>query len=277
MTPAAHAEEFGHGTEEGPSPFARPAAPLPFKPGAAIIPKGAAGPKIVAKAEFTGTLDGEVISPFAKAAALPFGGKDEAAAAPARAAPAARPAPAATVALPVFTDEMIAQGQEPGSETVGPSPSPLRARKNPLPFKPGAEAPPPSTPTPSGRAGGLPFRASAPPPTSVAAPPASVAAPPASAIAPPAGAPAARPSPSSSDATARASRFTVEQFASLTAEIAVHPAAVAQVRARYGLDEASHRAEAEGWNRRFSADKELYARYGALFQSYRDWLSKQGR
>lgn len=72
-------------------------------------------------------------------------------------------------------------------------------------------------------------------------------------------------------------RFTLEQFTSLSAEIAVAPASVAQVRGRYGLDEASHRAEAEEWGRRFAADKELFARYSALFQSYRDWLARSTR
>ncbi len=263
-------EEYGHATAEGPSPFSRSADPLPFKPGAALLDARPSGPKIVAKAEFTGTLDGEVISPFAKGAALPFGANAAKESPP----PAKkRPAPAETVALPVFTDEMIAGGQDPGSATIGPTPSPLRAKKNPLPFTPSADAPPPSTTAPAStaRAGGLPFKAGAQPP-SANAPPSSTNAPPGSMRAPPSTA-----TPSSADPAARASRFTVEQFASLSAEIAVNPAAVAQVRARYGLDEASHRAEAEAWNRRFSADKELFARYGALFQSYRDWLSKQGR
>jgi len=69
-------------------------------------------------------------------------------------------------------------------------------------------------------------------------------------------------------------RLTIEQFASLSAEIAITPGASAQVRARYGLDEMSHMAESGVWHRRFSVDKELFTRYSALYQSYREWLTK---
>lgn len=141
-----------------------------------------------------------------------------------------------------------------------------------LPFRDSAgRPPPPAPPPPPGKAlQDLPFRASAPaaaPPVVASAPPSAVHAPPPAAHAPPVAAPVAP----------RAVRFTLEQFTSLTAEIAVAPATVAQVRGRYGLDEASHRAEAEEWGRRFAADKELFARYSALFQIYRDWLSRSPR
>jgi hypothetical protein len=120
-----------------------------------------------------------------------------------------------------------------------------------LPFRAapdaGARLPPPAAPPPRA-GGGLPFRA-APPPIAAPQPP----------------------------SAPRATRFSIEQFASLSAEIAVNPSTVAQVRGRYGLDDASHRAEAEEWGRRFTADKELFARYGALFQSYRDWLARSPR
>lgn len=72
-------------------------------------------------------------------------------------------------------------------------------------------------------------------------------------------------------------RLTIEQFASLSAEVAINPGAAAQVRGRYGLDEMSHMAESGVWHRRFSADKELFTRYSALYQSYREWLAKQQR
>jgi hypothetical protein len=72
-------------------------------------------------------------------------------------------------------------------------------------------------------------------------------------------------------------RLTMEQFASLVAELAVNPSAAPQTRARYGLDEASHRADAEEWHRRLGADAQLYARYHGLFQSFRNWLSRPAR
>lgn len=61
----------------------------------------------------------------------------------------------------------------------------------------------------------------------------------------------------------------------LSAEIAVSPGASASVRARYGLDETLHLAETGLWQRRFSADKELFTRYSSLFQNYREWFSKR--
>lgn len=131
-----------------------------------------------------------------------------------------------------------------------------------LPFRgtSGARPPPSAPPPPGASLQNLPFRAATPAAKAPAAPTAPSA-------------PAAPAAPVAS----RAVRFTLEQFTSLSAEIAVKPSAVAQVRGRYGLDEASHRAEAEEWGRRFAADKELFARYSALFQSYRDWLARSTR
>jgi hypothetical protein len=76
---------------------------------------------------------------------------------------------------------------------------------------------------------------------------------------------------------ASTSRLTLEQFASLSAEIAVSPGSSAAVRARYGLDETLHVAETGLWQRRFSADKDLFTRYSDLFQRYREWFSRSAR
>ncbi len=76
---------------------------------------------------------------------------------------------------------------------------------------------------------------------------------------------------------ASTSRLTLEQYAMLSAEIAVSPGTSAAVRARYGLDETMHIAESGLWQRRFSADKELFTRYSSLFQNYREWFSKTAR
>jgi hypothetical protein len=70
-------------------------------------------------------------------------------------------------------------------------------------------------------------------------------------------------------------RLGLEQYAAFEAEIAVNPASMAEIRARYGLTDATHPAESEAWQRRFAADRELYVRYANLFQRYRDWLSSQ--
>ena len=73
-----------------------------------------------------------------------------------------------------------------------------------------------------------------------------------------------------------APRLTLEQYACFAAELAVAPANAAQVRQRYGLDDNAHLAEQGAWQRRFSADAQLFASYSSLFQHYRDWLT-QGR
>ncbi|MCK6587704.1 MAG: hypothetical protein L6Q76_08980, partial [Polyangiaceae bacterium] len=76
---------------------------------------------------------------------------------------------------------------------------------------------------------------------------------------------------------ANASRLTLEQYASMSAEVAISPGTSAAVRARYGLDENAYIAETGFWQRRFSADKDLFTRYSALYQSYREWFSRSAR
>jgi len=137
-----------------------------------------------------------------------------------------------------------------------------------LPFRAGAAA----SPSPPAQAGGLPFRPAAPlPPPKAPPPPARDSSPAARDSSPPerSSAPPAPPR--------EAPRLTIEQFASLAAEIAVSPGHAHEIRGRYGFDEAGHRREAEQWNRRFSADGALYQRYTGLFQTYRDWLAKNPR
>jgi hypothetical protein len=233
------------------SPFAS-GAPLPFKQGRAVLADAApAAPRSVRSGA---TLAG-VDSPFAQQA-TPFKKSEELRTTGpttplALIKPIARPAfdPNAVMDLSGTVVADLREPAEPGGKL------PFRATPDSPP-----RPPPPGPPPPPGR--GLPFRS----PSSTTTP----------AVAAPAVA-AAAPAPAASPAAPRATRFTLEQFASLSAEIAVTPSAVAQVRGRYGLDEASHRAEAEEWGRRFSADKDLFTRYGALFQSYRDWLARAPR
>jgi hypothetical protein len=95
----------------------------------------------------------------------------------------------------------------------------------------------------------------------------------------PAAAPAPQPAGLAVPAVlgASSSRLTLEQYASLSAEIAISPGISAAVRARYGLDENAYVAETGLWQRRFSSDKELFIRYSALYQSYREWFSRAAR
>ena len=259
-------DDAGSITVTGTSPLAAQRAPLPFQPGPPpapppphrsdppprLVDQPAAGPRAgvdgdPARVPLVGdsTVAG-VISPFAAGAALPFQGSRGAPAAPApKPAPPARPAPPPE---PAMLD---------GASTIFGAISPFAAGASPLPFQASTTAPAPRTAEP--RPGSaLPFQVK-PPPTG----------------APKAAAPTPEPRPAA--APAPAPRLTLEQFASLSAEIAVNPRGAAQIRARYGFDEASHAAEAEQHNRRFTADKALYDRYIELFQSYRDYVARAQR
>jgi hypothetical protein len=298
---------------EEPTPFAAPglhfARALPFAPAPAVAMPPVVAPSAVAfhtapapiaapPTNLAGTVATEMISPFASGASLPF--KQGPAAPPGPPPPPKNPPPrpfrshTAAGVIPLYPasgtpfEASADKRASPSSPPTAPLP-PIQALPRPafdpnapmdlsgtvvasssiprddagkLPFRAPTDAgprlPPPAPPPPPRAGQGLPFRASPPP-------------------LPPRAAPAAAPAPAAAAATSTSTRFSLEQFASLSAEIAVTPAAVAQVRGRYGLDDASHRAEAEEWGRRFSADKELFARYGALFQSYRDWLARSPR
>lgn len=82
------------------------------------------------------------------------------------------------------------------------------------------------------------------------------------ASAPPAPAPLAAVAPASR-------RFSLEQFAALTAQIAAAPDTIAGIRQRWGLTEASHRAESEAWQSDCSSNPPLLARYASLVKHFR--------
>lgn len=177
------------------------------------------------------------------------------------------------------------QAPAPLLPAPAPAPAPMQApAPAPLPAAaPSAAPPPPASGAQAPPPGAFPFASSAQPrhepavrPPQGAFPFAPSAAPAPRAALPPSAAPPAQlMMPASLGAST--CRLTIEQFASLSAEVAINPGAAAQVRGRYGLDEMSHMAESGVWHRRFSADKELFTRYSALYQSYREWLAKQQR
>jgi len=70
-------------------------------------------------------------------------------------------------------------------------------------------------------------------------------------------------------------RLTLEQFASLTAELALARRPHAETTARYGLSEAAHHEESVLWQQRFAAYPADHARFVALCQHYRGWLEQQ--
>jgi len=75
--------------------------------------------------------------------------------------------------------------------------------------------------------------------------------------------------------TGGAKIFSLNQFASLTAEIAVYPDRTADIRQRYGVTEALHLAESKRWTEEFATNTELRQRYFGLVQTYREYLQKQ--
>jgi hypothetical protein len=67
-----------------------------------------------------------------------------------------------------------------------------------------------------------------------------------------------------------APRLSLQQYASLRAEcVSTTADKLAQVRARYSLDQAGDDAEAEAWRLRFAQDPSLFESYKRLFQTYR--------
>ena len=69
--------------------------------------------------------------------------------------------------------------------------------------------------------------------------------------------------------------FSINQFASLTAEIAQTPERAAEIRHRYGITEAQHHAESQRWTEEFATNTELRQRYFGIVQRYREYLKKK--
>lgn len=199
-----------------------------------------------------------------------------------------RPPPPAEVPSP---PALVPPKKDLGVTTAEPFIAPL-ARASALPFQPASGATPPPS-QPNIQSGGLPFRQSsaelsAPAPAkprsstidlATTAAPSTAPLPPivagSSSVLPFRPAPTAAP-PSPAGPAPR-TRLSLEQFASLAAEIAAAPSRIAEVRARYGLDESSHRREVEAYHQLFSAHEDLYRHFGALFQSYREWFAQAHR
>lgn len=167
---------------------------------------------------------------------------------------------------------------EPRSPSAAPLPPPVAppaGAARPSASRPGE---PPREPSPEGTlapetavpalrdpGGGLPFQRGPMRQTGSGVMPAAPAL--AGAITPPQ-VPAAQP--------AAAGRiFSLNQFASLTAEIAVYPERTADIRQRYGVTESVHLAESKRWTEEFATNTELRQRYFGLVQTYREYLQKQ--
>ena len=71
-------------------------------------------------------------------------------------------------------------------------------------------------------------------------------------------------------------RLTLNQFASLTAEIAANPGDAASTRGRYGVTATAHRDEEARWTADFAKDGALKGIYLATFQRYFEYLKRGG-
>jgi hypothetical protein len=72
--------------------------------------------------------------------------------------------------------------------------------------------------------------------------------------------------------------FTVEQYASLTAELSVRPNQAPAVLARHGLpDEAARKKLADAWGRRMMREPVLLRRWTEACEAYRRWWMGQER
>ncbi len=72
----------------------------------------------------------------------------------------------------------------------------------------------------------------------------------------------------------RGPSLTLEQFASITAEIAVAPAQSSNIEERYGFDPEGYVREKQAWADRFGTSPDDSARYAKLVREYRDWLKR---
>lgn len=81
---------------------------------------------------------------------------------------------------------------------------------------------------------------------------------------------AAQPASAARGASTKAPRLTLMEYAALRADILVSSeASRAEVYALFGFTEADDTAEAAAWNARFTADRELFARYMQIFNYLR--------
>jgi hypothetical protein len=93
----------------------------------------------------------------------------------------------------------------------------------------------------------------------------------------PKGAAPPSPSPATVGPAHRKKRFTINVFASLTAEIAESPGDVDAIRQRYGVTESEHHEEARAWTEEFNAHDDLRQRYFGIVQRYRGYIQQRKR
>lgn len=69
--------------------------------------------------------------------------------------------------------------------------------------------------------------------------------------------------------------LTLEQYASLRAELVAHPAERAMVLARYRVSAERFTTIANAWQARFVADRSIEKRFESLVREYVKWLARK--
>ncbi len=70
--------------------------------------------------------------------------------------------------------------------------------------------------------------------------------------------------------------LSIEQYASLCAELAAHPERQASVLLRYGVDDNTFDILESAWSEHLQGDSTALQRFNQLLDSYRAWLNSQG-
>ncbi len=266
-----------------PMPFAAPAsapASPPSRPGRVATgterppaPEEAPPPELRPKQNLGSTMavDSSAIAQ-ARAALLPFRGDASASAPAPRAVPPRVPTGTAPVGTPEEMRRALAaelDDEPPRTSILDPERVAEAIRRaTPFPGTPTAAAPAPHGPATDDDDGGSPrtafFDASSLPAAGALPFGASRDGEPG-----PAPGVAAPPAPSSPSSP---KKFTINVFASLTAELAEHPELAATIRDKYGVSAAEHVAESEKWTAEFQKNDELRRRYLGIVSRYRQYL-----
>ncbi|NUP06747.1 MAG: hypothetical protein HOW73_11895 [Polyangiaceae bacterium] len=90
-------------------------------------------------------------------------------------------------------------------------------------------------------------------------------------------APPPAPSPTPAATAPKPKRFSINVFASLTAEIAENPQDADAIRTRYGVTEAEHHEESLRWTEDFAKNDETRQRYFGIVQRYRGYIQQRKR
>ncbi len=70
-------------------------------------------------------------------------------------------------------------------------------------------------------------------------------------------------------------RLKIEEYALLAAQLYSQPERSIELQSHYQMDAGSFLSEKKAWEKIFSKDTSLFAKYGTLYQRYCDWMKKK--